>query len=109
MQRYLYPAGHELAKLSSDAINTKIARHSQCSVCDSTCNGLHPLPHVKVILDSEAQELLDLDGNESLRYLSDCTCGHGLREHGAHIGRLGRDEHVRRARVAIRLDEMLAV
>lgn len=105
MQQFLYPASHEFEKLTTDAINTKIARHSPCTVCDATCPGLHPSPTVDLLAD-DSEELI---GSGDVQYLSQCACGHGIQEHDADEGMLGRDEYIRRARVAIRLDEMLSV
>ncbi len=103
--QFLYPASHEFERLTTDAINTKIARHSACIVCDATCSGLRPSPVVNVVAD-DAEDLI---GSGEVQYLSDCACGHGIQEHEADEGLLGRDEYIRRARVAIRLDELLSV
>ncbi|KLO16966.1 hypothetical protein SCHPADRAFT_192365 [Schizopora paradoxa] len=105
MQQFLYPASHEFEKLTTDAINTKIARHSSCTACDAACSGLRPSPIVTVVAD-DSEELI---GSGDVQYLSECACGHGLQEHEADEGLLGRDEYIRRARVSIRLDELLSV
>ena len=107
----LYPARYDIEKLSQNAIALKIARHSRCSECDS-CGGLHPPPDAVLEPDSAefSEDFLSSDDDErDSRYLAVCACGHGTLSHGADEARLGRSEYVRRARVAIRLDELLMV
>ncbi|KAL5523700.1 hypothetical protein ACEPAG_7873 [Sanghuangporus baumii] len=112
----LYPAGFDINNLSKNAIALKIARHSRCSDCNS-CPGLHPPPDVTLVLDSsESGEESSLgnanhigfgEDEKDSRYLDICACGHGTKSHGADELRLGKSEYVRRAKVAIRLDELL--
>lgn len=114
----LYPAGFDPKKLSKNAIALKIARHSRCSECEF-CAGLHPPSDTILVLDSsesnQESTLGDLtqygsdDEDKDLRYLDACACGHDAKSHGADELRLGKDEYARRARVAIRLDEILSV
>ncbi|THH04557.1 hypothetical protein EW145_g5435 [Phellinidium pouzarii] len=107
-----------MAMARKNALALRIARHSHCSECDS-CTGLRPPPGVTLVLDTSQEEssLGDLsqygsdeeDGNSLSRYLSICACGHDTKRHGADELRIGKDEYARRARVAIRLDELLSV
>lgn len=112
-----YPAGNDLKTLHPDAIALKIARHSRCLECNN-CSGLHPPRSASIVLDTEqnkssfgglAQYDSDEDDEGSSKYLNTCACGHGTESHGADESRLGKDEYNRRARVAIRLDELLSV
>lgn len=112
-----YPTGIDIKTLHPDAIALKIARHCRCSGCES-CPSLHPPPGTALVLDTEpekssfgalAQYDSDDSDEESSKYLKLCACGHGTKEHGADESRLGKDEYTRRARVAIRLDELLSV
>lgn len=114
----LYPADFSLQRLSKTALALKVARHSRCSKCDS-CPGLHPPPNVVVALDSseskEDHSLGELaqygsdDEDKDSSYLDLCACGHDTTHHRADELRLGKDEYARRARVAIRMDELLSV
>ena len=112
----LYPAGFNTKSLPKAAIALKIARHSRCLHC-SSCPGLRPSSDVLLSLDSDFPEdsLGDLaqygsdDEDRQSRYLNICVCGHDTREHGADKHRLGEAEYARRARVAIRIDELLSV
>ncbi|KAF7315512.1 Histone GCN5 superfamily [Mycena indigotica] len=115
--KYLYPASHDLDSLSDQQLSLKIARHCTCSSCG--CFGLHPDSGWNVVLDSDDldnnsdQSLPDLDQYASddedgpPSYLEMCACGHDMYDHGADQPQLGRDEFVRKARVAIRADEIL--
>ncbi|KAJ7178350.1 hypothetical protein C8R43DRAFT_973061 [Mycena crocata] len=114
MLKFTYPASHEQESLTDQHLALKIARHSPCTSCDS-CPGLHPDPSWEVVLDDLSAEpsLVELDqyGSDDdegqLSYLKTCACGHDMYYHGANQPLLGRDEFLRRGRVAIRLDEML--
>jgi histone acetyltransferase len=112
-----YPVSHDISKLSHEALSLKIARHSPCTAC-GTCSGLHPAPDTELTTDdlSPAElfggleddlfnEVLGLDAP----YLNSCACGHGIADHGASESELGREEFMRKGRVAIRLDELLQV
>ncbi|KAF7321801.1 Histone GCN5 superfamily [Mycena kentingensis (nom. inval.)] len=106
-----YPASNDQDSLSDQLLALKIARHSACTACNS-CPGLHPRPEWHVVLDdsSPSGSLADFDGDASddeTSYLNACGCGHDMYYHGADQPHLGREEFVRRARVAIRLDELL--
>ncbi|TFK54113.1 hypothetical protein OE88DRAFT_1625098 [Heliocybe sulcata] len=113
-KRLLYPSANEIGKLSKPQLAIKIARHSSCSLCDE-CSGLRPPPDIEVALDEPQPDtsLNDLtqygsEDEESMDdYLQDCACGHHVNAHGADESSLGRTEFLRRARVAIRLDEFL--
>ncbi|KZT26649.1 hypothetical protein NEOLEDRAFT_1195167 [Neolentinus lepideus HHB14362 ss-1] len=112
--RLLYPSANEIGKLSKAQLAIKIARHSSCSQCEE-CTGLRPPPDVEVALDEPQPDtsLNDLtqygsEDEESMDdYLQECACGHHATAHGADEATLGRTEFLRRARVAIRLDEFL--
>ncbi|KAF7376287.1 Histone GCN5 superfamily [Mycena sanguinolenta] len=112
--KYTYPASHEQDALSDQLLALKIARHSPCTSCDS-CPGLRPDPAWEIVLDDVSAEpsLVELDqyGSDDedgqMGYLKACACGHDMYDHGANQPLLGRDEFLRRGRVAIRLDELL--
>ncbi|KAJ3513715.1 hypothetical protein NLJ89_g2796 [Agrocybe chaxingu] len=108
-----YPHSHSLDELDPPLLSLKIARHSPCSICHH-CSGLHPPPKVDVVLDGH-NDSLDLgqygsdDEDEVSSYLQICRCSHNVKEHNADEAVLGKLEFNRRARVAIRLDEILQV
>lgn len=112
-----YPASNDISALSNEALSLKIARHSPCALCKS-CIGLHPPPDTDVALDNlpatdlfsdlDAELFDDVLGLETT-YLDSCGCGHGVADHGASESELGREEFMRKGRVAIRLDELLEV
>lgn len=112
--KLLYPSANEIGKLSKPQLAIKIARHSNCSECDA-CSGLRPPPDVEVALDEPQPDtsLVELsqygsEDEESMDdYLQECGCGHHVTAHGADEATLGRTEFLRRARVAIRMDEFL--
>ncbi|KAJ7647196.1 hypothetical protein FB45DRAFT_892698 [Roridomyces roridus] len=112
--KFQYPAAHEPDALNDQLLALKIARHHACLVCD-TCTGLHPAASWDIVLDDVSAEpsLVELDqyGSDDdegqTPYLKQCACGHDLYDHGANQPQLGRDEFLRRGRVAIRLDELL--
>ena len=58
------------------------------------CPGLRPPPIVQLVPDSDE----DYDGSES--YLSSCSCGHDVIDHGADLSVISRNEFERRGRVA---------
>ncbi|KAF7306116.1 Histone GCN5 superfamily [Mycena chlorophos] len=112
--KFLYPASHDIDSLSDSLRSLKIARHSGCTVC--SCPGFHPDPSWEVVLDTDDDNNSDLgeldqygsddeDGPPS--YLDRCACTHDMYDHGANQPLLGRDEFIRRARVAVRADELL--
>lgn len=49
------------------------------------------------------------DDDKDEQYLDMCACGHDVAAHDADEERLGSDEFARRARVAVRLDELRSV
>jgi histone acetyltransferase len=112
MPALAYPAALKISDLTNSQLAVKIARHSECEICDN-CNGFHPAPDVDVVLDGgaspDALELFNDEEEPSAPYLESCSCGHGIPSHGAHEPTLGRDEFVRRSKVAVRLDEFLQV
>lgn len=119
MPKLLYPAAHDLAALSDAHIALKIARHTRCNACQ-ICSGLHPSLEDTVVLDNSTDNdvaMFDLtgygseddEGSGATEYMSHCACGHGVREHSSSASELGENEYMRRARVAIRLDELLQV
>jgi hypothetical protein len=115
----LYPASNKLDDLNHSQCALKIARHSPCSLCNNACLGLQPPLGIKAVLDeSSFQGLFGLDGygsddddesNGQLSYLEFCQCGHDVKYHGANEAEIGSGEFTRRARVAIRLDELIQV
>lgn len=111
--KVLYPASHDIPKLSEELLAVKIARHSSCSSCTS-CSGLRPPPDVEVALDSETQPGSSPPGSQehgsiSGTYLQLCSCAHDVTAHGADLSLVGAEEFARRGRVAVRLDELLEV
>lgn len=103
--KYLYPAADELSKLDDERLALKIARHSACSLCDPSCNGFHPSDDAQVLLDEDAEE----EEDSQPVYLDECGCGHGVKEHGADLDSLSRNEFERRGRASVRLDQLLQV
>lgn len=70
------------------------------------------------MLDSDFEEDLMLlgltedvfdDGELNGTYIEICACGHSVPNHSADVSILGRDEFVRRYRVADRMDELRKV
>jgi hypothetical protein len=110
---FLYPPASQPGDFTFDARSIKIARHSNCSECD--CTGFHPPEGCAVVINNgsvEAQAALD-EAEESMEvteegYWRMCACGDGIEDHG-NGGDLGQEEIQRRARVAIRIDEILEV
>lgn len=95
-----YPYSQRLLEdLSEEEIRLKIARHSPCSYCN--CAGLHPTADDEIIPD-------DGGAAEDVSMLESCDCGHDVVDHG-NSGDYPHSERVRRAKVAIRLDELLEV
>ncbi|KAF8608588.1 Bromodomain-containing protein [Ceratobasidium sp. AG-I] len=108
---FLYPLSVQPGGFSFDARSVKIARHSNCSQCD--CPGWHPPEGCAVVIANgsvEAQLALD-EAEESTEVTEEgfwrmCACGDGIEDHGNGAD-VGPDEIERRARVAIRIDEIL--
>ena len=100
--RVLYPAEDDIHSLSEDQLSLKIARHSHCLSC--SCAGLRPPAGVEVSPDDSL-----LSDQMEFTYLNECRCGHDVPSHGADVSVLGRPEHLRRGRVAVRIDELLQV
>ncbi|KAL4074222.1 hypothetical protein J3A83DRAFT_4091774 [Scleroderma citrinum] len=107
-----YPSPND-APFTNSVLALKIARHTPCSTCD-TCQGLRPPLGVELVLGDDAchkSSLGDLNqygsDEDEPTCLETCVCGHDVAEHGADEVTLGREEFFRRARLAIRLDEML--
>jgi histone acetyltransferase len=114
----LYPASNILENLDHTKRALKIARHSPCSLCNNSCLGLQPPLGIKAVPDESAspfQGLFDYGSDDddepkdSLSYLEFCQCGHDVKYHGANEAEIGSEEFTRRARVAIRLDELIQV
>ena len=110
----LYPAHFLLDNLSHTACSLKIARNSPCLLCTS-CPGLRPPPGTDIQLDTNESDpsiglvqYVDEDDRDK-RYLDTCVCGHDVSAHDADEASLGRDEFVRRTRVAVRMDELRSV
>jgi hypothetical protein len=111
--KLLYPASHEIPKLTDAQLAIKIARHSPCSICDN-CPGLHPSSDLNVVsdekdTDSSLGDLSHYGSDDETSYLDTCDCGHTAREHGADVSTVGSEEFARKGRVAVRLDELLQV
>ena len=109
----LYPAHFLLDNLSHTACALKISRNSPCRLC--SCPGLRPPPGTELQLDTDESgsstglvQYAD-DDDKDERYLDTCACGHDVPAHDADEARLGRDEFVRRTRVAVRMDELRSV
>lgn len=110
---FLYPPAIQPGGFSFDARSVKIARHSNCSACD--CPGWHPPEGCAVVISDgsvEAQLAMD-EAEESTEVTEEgfwrmCACGDGIEDHGNGVD-VGPDEIERRARVAIRIDEILDV
>ncbi|KDN44416.1 hypothetical protein RSAG8_05463, partial [Rhizoctonia solani AG-8 WAC10335] len=108
---FLYPPASQPGDFTFDARSVKIARHSNCSECE--CTGLHPPEGCAVVINNgsvEAQAALD-EAEESTEvteegYWRMCACGDGIEDHGNGAD-VAPEEIQRRARVAIRIDELL--
>ncbi|CAE6446458.1 unnamed protein product [Rhizoctonia solani] len=106
---FLYPPA--TGDFTFDARSIKIARHSRCLECE--CTGFHPPEGCAVVINNgsvEAQAALD-EAEESMEvteegYWRMCACGDGIEDHGNGAD-VGPEEIQRRARVAIRIDEIL--
>ncbi|KAH7339367.1 hypothetical protein B0J17DRAFT_358311 [Rhizoctonia solani] len=106
---FLYPPA--TGDFTFDARSIKIARHSSCLECE--CTGFHPPEGCAVVINNgsvEAQAALD-EAEESMEvteegYWRMCACGDGIEDHGNGVD-VGPEEIQRRARVAIRIDELL--
>ncbi|QRV93787.1 histone acetyltransferase GCN5 [Ceratobasidium sp. AG-Ba] len=101
---------------SFDTLSVKIARHSRCSACE--CLGWHPPEgYTVVIADGSEEALAALDEvEENAGQVTDvtdegywrmCACGDGIEDHG-NGSDIVPEEIQRRARVAVRIDELLA-
>jgi hypothetical protein len=114
--RVLYPASNTLNALSDDLVALKIARHTPCSLC-LDCSGLHPASDVELVREGQPPEnsLTDLDqyGSDEeengVTYLSQCACGHRPQQHGADEEELDKEEYMRRANLALRIEQHLEV
>jgi histone acetyltransferase len=108
--KFLYPASHEIPKLTDAQLSIKIARHSSCSICHD-CAGLHPSPDIIVVSDEQDTDPLleQYSSDDETSYLDTCSCGHIAKDHGADASSVGAEEFARRGRVAVRLDEFLQV
>lgn len=111
-----YPHSHLIERLDTPLLALKIARHSPCSKC-TDCPGIHPPPGVDVVPDGHSDSSLgdlgqygsDDDDEVASSYLEVCACGHTVEDHNADEKLLEKTEFDRRARVAVRLDELLQV
>ncbi|KAG8742715.1 histone acetyltransferase [Ceratobasidium sp. 414] len=112
---FLYPPATQPGGFSFDSRSVKIARHSNCSQCE--CRGWHPPEGCMVVIangSAEAQAALD-EAEELAGQVTDimeegfwrlCACGDVIEDHGNLVD-VPPDEVERRARVAIRIDEIL--
>lgn len=116
VMKVAYPHAHLIERLDTPLLALKIARHSPCTKC-SDCPGIHPPRGVDVVPDGHSDSSLgdlgqygsDDDDEVASSYLERCACGHIVEDHNADDKILGRSEFDRRARVAVRLDELLLV
>ena len=118
-----YPSGAtDVAQLSNDQQRLLVARHSPCQAAlgrsttnnadkdddfrtperDCHCTGYRPPGSVKVKLLSYRTQ----SGADSAWGWDVCRCGHDLQSHGL-TEEEGLDEFIRRAKVALRIDELL--
>ncbi|EAU91057.2 histone acetyltransferase NGF-1 [Coprinopsis cinerea okayama7 len=115
-----YPTGSDIFALHNSLLAVKIARHSPCAVCSSSCQGMHPPKGVRIVMDvqDESSGVDDYshlfnesddedDGIPASGYLEICACGHDCKSHHADEDELGKREFKRRAALAIRMDELL--
>lgn len=123
-----YPSGAtNVNDLNEKQKRLKIARHSPCSVsadgasfamtgdidtapaqstCD--CSGYYPPPSTKLkSLSVKTATAANLD--ESQWGWNSCKCGHDMKHHGLLGDTETEDEFTRRAKVALRMDELLEV
>ncbi|KAG9127816.1 histone acetyltransferase [Ceratobasidium sp. 392] len=112
---FLYPPASQPGGFSFEERSVKIARHSNCSGCE--CQGWHPPEGCVVVIangSSEAQAALD-EAEELAGQGADiteygfwrmCACGDEIEDHG-NVQDIPPEEIERRARVAIRIDEIL--
>lgn len=123
MSKALYPSSSNLS-IHPNAASIKIARNLHCTVCED-CSGLRPGADVELVRDDDTTErenalINDLVGygseddeggdvNSGLGYISQCRCGHGIKDHGADESVLGEEEFARRSALAVRIDEHLEV
>ncbi|KAF8331074.1 uncharacterized protein EI90DRAFT_2920645 [Cantharellus anzutake] len=110
---FLYPSAVEEANsISYNAKRAKIARHSPCSASGCTCLGLHPPPGWQAMADDSEDVGIVLDMAEFSEELTDeghlkiCDCGHSFEDHGCDDS-IDLEEFNRRARAAVRIDELL--
>lgn len=80
----------------------RIARHCPCKATGCDCQGLHPPT------GQQADIVLEAEDAEFSEEISACDCGHSWNKHGS-LNRLVEGEIERRARVALRADELLDV
>lgn len=112
-----YPSGvKEIDQLTISQQKFKIARHSHCQGTSSSssraqsldcdCQGLRPPNGLKVkTLGINTSTAGNLDENHW--GWTTCKCGHSLESHGLLDENEGEDEFIRRAKVAVRMDEIL--
>lgn len=100
MTTFLYPS--PALEGSTEVKTLRIARHCKCSRSACDCSGLHPRPgqNVEIVLEIE-----DAEFSEEVTI---CECGHSWSSHGA-LDALVDAEIERRAKVALRADELLEV
>jgi hypothetical protein len=100
MSNFFYPS--PTIEGSTEVKTLRIARHSRCARSSCDCQGLHPPPgqQVEIVLFIEDVEFSE-EGTA-------CGCGHSWNSHGASSS-LVDAEIERRARVALRADELLEV
>jgi hypothetical protein len=100
MSNFFYPS--PTLEGSTDVKTLRIARHCRCSRSPCDCKGLHPPPGqtVEIVLEIEDAEFSE-EGTA-------CECGHSWNSHGA-LSSLVDAEIERRAKVALRADELLEV
>jgi hypothetical protein len=99
MSNFFYPS--PTLEGSTEVKTLRIARHCGCARSSCSCQGLHPPPGqtVEIVLEIDAE--FSEEGTA-------CECGHSWNFHGA-LSSLVDAEIERRAKVALRIDELLEV
>lgn len=118
MTRYYPSSATDVGDLSEGQQRLKIARHSACQggpsassssraqSVDCDCHGLRPPSGLRVkSLSIKTNSAASLDAGQW--GWDTCRCGHSLESHGLVDDNEGEDEFRRRAKVAVRMDELL--
>lgn len=101
MSNFFYPS--PTLEGSTEVKTLRIARHCRCARSSCDCQGLHPPPGQAVEI-----VVLEIEDAEFSEEGTACECGHSWNSHGA-LSYLVNAEIERRAKVALRADELLDV